>query len=222
MSMNFQAIYKRRFTPDMEFRQKMWGILCHDLFQKYVPEDSTILEVGAGYCEFINNIHARKKIALDINADVRTYANPDVETIIGRSEKIDLLSSGSVNNAFASNLFEHLSRDSTIATIQEVNRVLTPGGKFIILQPNIRFCAKDYWMFFDHITPIDDRALVEVLEINHFDILSNIPRFLPYSTKSVLPKSLFMIKIYLKLPLAWKIFGQQALIISSKKDAKKW
>jgi SAM-dependent methyltransferase len=204
----------------MEFRQKMWGVLCHDFFQEYVPKDSTILEVGAGYCEFINNIHARKKIALDMNADVRTYANPDVETIIGGSEKIDPLADGSINNAFASNFFEHLSRDSIIATIQEVNRVLTPGGKFIILQPNIRFCAKDYWMFFDHITPIDDRALVEVLEINHFNILSNIPQFLPYTTKSVLPKSLFMIKTYLKLPLAWKIFGQQALVIGGKKDAK--
>jgi len=161
MSMNFQAIYKRRFTPDMEFRQKMWGILCHDLFQKYVPEDSTILEIGAGYCEFINNIHARRKIALDMNADVRTYANPDVETIVSSSDRIESLEDGSVNIAFASNFFEHLSRDSIVATIQEVNRVLLPGGKFIILQPNIRFCAKDYWMFFDHITPIDDRALVE-------------------------------------------------------------
>ena len=185
--MDVKAIYERRFTPDIEFRQKMWSLLCHDFFQKYVPEDSTILEIGAGYCEFINNIHARRKIALDMNADVRTYANPDVETIVSSSDRIESLEDGSVNIAF-------------------------------ILQPNIRFCAKDYWMFFDHITPIDDRALVEVLEVNHFHNLSNIPRFLPYTTKSALPKSLFMIKIYLKLRLAWKIFGQQALVISSKKD----
>jgi len=218
MSMDVEAIYKRRFTPDIEFRQKMWPLLCRDFFQKYVSEDSTILEVGAGYCEFINHIHARKKIALDMNPDVKIYANPDVETIISGSEKIEPLADESVNIAFASNFFEHLSRDSIVATIQEVNRILTPGGKFIILQPNIRFCAKDYWMFFDHVTPIDDRALVEVLEVNNFHVLSNIPRFLPYTTQSALPKSLFMIKIYLKLRLAWKIFGQQALVISSKKD----
>ena len=44
----------------------------------------------------------------------------------------------------------------------------------MVLQPNIRFCAKDYWMFFDHVTPIDDRAFVEGLEINGFEILEVI------------------------------------------------
>ncbi len=216
--MDVKAIYNRRFSPDINFRQKMWALLCHDYFQKHVPEDSTILEIGAGYCEFINNIHAKRKIALDINSDVEIHASQSVETIVSRSERIQYLSDASINIVFTSNFFEHLTRDAIVATIQEVNRVLTSGGKFIILQPNIRYCSNDYWMFFDHITPIDDRALVEVLEVNHFRVLSNIPRFLPYTTKSFLPKSLFMIKLYLKLKLIWPIIGQQALIICIKED----
>lgn len=216
--MDVKSIYSRRFNPDIEFRQKMWILLCHDFFQKYVPVDSTILEIGAGYCEFINNIHANRKIALDINPDVRNYAETDVEVIENVSDNIQALSDSSVDIVFISNLFEHLSRDTIVTTIQEIKRVLIPGGKFIILQPNIRYCDRDYWMFFDHITPIDDRALVEVLEINNFLILSDIPRFLPYTTKSNLPKSLFLIKIYLKLKFLWHFFGQQALIISTKRD----
>jgi SAM-dependent methyltransferase len=216
--MDVNAIYKRRFSPDVKFRPKMWALLCHDYFQKHIPKDSTLLEIGAGYCEFINNIRAKRRIALDINPDVKIHASEGVEAIVSGSERIQLLSNASVNIVFTSNFLEHLSRESILATVIEVNRVLTPGGKFIILQPNIRYCARDYWMFFDHITPIDDRALVEVLEVNHFHIQTNIPRFLPYTTKSFLPKSLIMIKLYLKMRFIWPIFGQQALIICIKEE----
>jgi len=122
----------------------------------------------------------------------------------------------SVDMVFASNLFEHLTREEIIATFREVYRVLAPGGRFMVLQPNIRFCAKDYWMFFDHVTPIDDRAFVEALEINGFEILEIIERFLPYTTKSHLPKSLFLIRAYLRLRVFWRFFGQQSFILSQK------
>ena len=95
-------------------------------------------------------------------------------------------------------------------------QVLKMGGKFIILQPNIRFCFKDYWMFFDHITPLDDRSLSEILEINGFKVVECKPKFLPYTTKSKLPKSIFLIKLYLKFPLMWRIFGKQAFIYAKK------
>ena len=37
------------------------GALHRLFFQKYIPEEETVLEIGAGYCEFINNIKAKKK-----------------------------------------------------------------------------------------------------------------------------------------------------------------
>ena len=76
--------------------------------------------------------------------------------------------------------------------------------------------AKDYWMFFDHVSPLDDRSLVEVLEITGFVIKECIPRFLPYTMKSRLPKSLIFLKIYLMLPVLWKIFGQQTFLMAEK------
>jgi hypothetical protein len=71
-------------------------------------------------------------------------------------------------------------------------------------------------MFFDHITPLDDRSITEALEISGFSIKKCIPRFLPYSTKSRLPKSLMGLKIYLMVPFLWKLFGKQFLIIAEK------
>jgi len=214
--MDIKEVYKRRFSTDIEFRNAMWSILCRDYFQKWVSKDSKILEVAAGYCEFINHIQAGKKFALDVNPDVKEFADPDVEVIIGTSEKINTIKNNSIDVVFVSNFFEHISKPSIDATLKEIYRILIPNGKLIILQPNIRFCYKDYWMFFDHITPIDDRALVEILEITKFKMIKVLPQFLPYSTKSALPKSLLLIKLYLLMPLIWRIFGKQALIICEK------
>jgi len=90
------------------------------------------------------------------------------------------------------------------------------------IQPNIRYCYKDYWMFFDHITQLDDRSLSEVLEITGFEIVECKPRFLPYTTKCRLPKLLIFVKIYLKFPILWRIFGKQCFIYAKKKYQKNY
>ena len=147
----YQEMYRRRFGKDIEFRQKI-QVLCTDFFQKYIPEDATVLEIGAGYCELINNIKAKRKIALDLNPDIKKFAGDDVEVIIASSTDMKEIRSEEIDVVIANNFFEHLSKEDIVRTIREINRVLKRGGKFIILQPNIRFCFKDYWMFFDHIT----------------------------------------------------------------------
>ena len=128
------------------------------------------------------------------------------------SEKAD----ETVDVAFASNFFEHLVRDDILATLGETRRVLRSGGRLIILQPNIRFCGRDYWMFFDHLTPIDDRALVEALMISGLRPVEVIPRFLPFTTQSRFPKSTLLLRLYLKVRPAWLLLGQQSLIVAEK------
>ena len=214
--MEEQRIYARRFNPDLKFRNEMWRILCRDFFQKYIDPDSRILEIGAGYCEFINQINAAEKTALELNPDVRSYAAAEVRVIQDRSSRMNAVSDHSVEVVFASNFFEHLSREEILATFREVYRALVPGGKFMVQQPNIRFCGKDYWMFFDHLTPIDDRAFVEALEICGFELQELITRFLPFTTKSRLPRSPFLLRLYLRLRMVWPLFGQQSFILSRK------
>lgn len=209
-----EAIYKRRFIPDLVFRQKMWRVLCRRFFQRYVPDTSSVLEVGAGYCEFINSIRARQKIAVDLNPDTRAYADPDVRVISTTSTDLSAVDSGSVDVAFASNFFEHLERPDILSTMCEVRRCLRPGGRFLILQPNIRFCARDFWMFFDHITPLDQYSLAEALEMSGFRVTRTIVRFLPFTTKSRLPRSLWLIRLYLRIPLMWRYMGQQTFMVA--------
>lgn len=213
---DLEKIYQRRFAQDTDFRKKMWRILCHDFFQKYISENAVVLEIAAGYCEFINAIKAQRKIALDLNPDVAKFANKDVEVIISPSTTMSIVKDEFCDVIFASNFFEHLSKADIKQTIKEAYRVLKKKGKFLILQPNIRFCYKDYWIFFDHITPLDDLSLTEVLEINGFRVIESRSKFLPYTTKSKLPKALFLIKLYLKIPILQYILGKQAFICAQK------
>src|SRR3954468_19324158 len=98
-----EDIYKRRFNEDIEFRGKMWKVLCAEYFQRFVPPGATVMEVAAGYCEFINNIRAGSKIAVDINTDTRGRAAAGVRVVITPSTDLAAIATESVDVIFISN-----------------------------------------------------------------------------------------------------------------------
>jgi SAM-dependent methyltransferase len=210
-----QTSYDHRFLPDLQFRQQMWRVLCARVFQRYVSPEATVLDLGAGYCEFINAIRAARRVAIDLRPSIAEFAAPGVEVLAASSTDLAPVSDGSVDVVFASHFLEHLTRGDILKTLGEVRRVLSPGGRFLILQPNYRYCYRDYWMTFDHLTPLDDRSLAEVLQTTGFRVETMIPRFLPYTTRGRLPKSLLLLKIYLAVPLLWRFFGGTALAVAT-------
>jgi ubiquinone/menaquinone biosynthesis C-methylase UbiE len=216
--MNLESLYKNRFDDSALNRRKvLWQTLCRGFFQRYVPKDSTVLDIAAGYCEFINNIDCARKFAVDLNENAFRYADPDVKVFVCPSVDMSPIPRESIDIAFMSNFLEHLeSRQQIIQTLTEVRRVLKPSGSIMILQPNIRYLYREYWDFFDHCIPISDKSLTEVLLMTGFTIKQSIPKFLPYTTKSGIPQSSFLVRLYLKMPIAWKIFGKQAFIVAQK------
>jgi SAM-dependent methyltransferase len=206
-------VYARRFAGDEDFRRAMWRILA-SWFSQWIPRDAVVVEIAAGHCEFINAVAASRRIAIDLNPDTKQHAGDGVEVVIGDARDITAVAPRSADVVFVSNFFEHLERAAILDTMRAARRMLKPGGRLLVLQPNIRFAARDYWMFFDHVTPIDDRALCEALELCGFGIERVIPRFLPFTTKSSLPKSLLLLKLYLRLPLAWRLLGGQAFVVA--------
>ena len=41
-----------------------------------------------------------------------------------------------------------------------------------------------------------------------------MPRFLPYTTKSRLPQSAWLVRAYLRFPPAWRLLGGQTLLVA--------
>jgi ubiquinone/menaquinone biosynthesis C-methylase UbiE len=209
--MDLEEMYRRRFN-ESDGRESVWRVLVQDFFQQYVRPDDVVLDMACGHCAFINNVVCARKIGVDRNSDAVKYARPDVEFITADSTDIPL-DDASVDTVFISNFFEHLSRASLLETIMECHRILRSGGRVLVLQPNVRFAYRDYWMFLDHITPIDDRMLQEAFELNGFVLRKRIVRFLPYTTQSRLPRADFLVRLYLRVPIAWRILGKQSFLV---------
>ena len=201
---------------ELEKKQRLWKILCDDFFQKFISPDSALLDIGAGYCEFINNIKAKEKYAVDLNPDTARFAAADIKVITCQATNINI-PDNSIDVIFISNFLEHMeTKDEVLSVLNEAYRVCRPGGTILVLQPNIRYIYKNYWDFFDHKVPLSDKSLVEGLELVGFKITKVYPKFLPYTTKSKFPWNDFIIKMYLQMPFAWNLFGAQAFVSGQK------
>ncbi|HYR45005.1 MAG TPA: methyltransferase domain-containing protein, partial [Terriglobia bacterium] len=200
-----QRLYKARFTPEERSgKDKIWKLLCDEYFVRWIKPTDTVMDLAAGYCEFINNIRCARKIALDINPDTAPFKNPDVELIVNDCTSMVDVESNSIDVIFTSSFFEHLpSKEALLRTLGQCYRVLRPGGRLLVLMPNIRFSYDVYWDFFDHLLPVSDRALDEAMRAIGYKMDVIYPQFVPYSTKSRLPRALFLIRWYLKIPFLW-------------------
>lgn len=214
---SLSSVYSHRFSEsELKNKRILWKTLCDSVFQQYVPIDGTVLDLGAGYCEFVNSITAGKKIAVDLNPELGKFANQDVQVVNSDSRQIGAVSSSTVDTVFTSNFFEHLaSPEALLETLTECRRVLSPEGTIVILMPNIRNLPGKYWDFLDHRLPLTHRSLVEALELTGFTPILVRPKFLPYTVNdSRLPVRSWLVRLYLNLRPAWWLLGKQMLVIA--------
>ncbi len=222
MSDNLAKLYGIRFgKKEIAEKNKIWEVLCSDFFKKYINEKDTVLDVACGYGEFINNVAAGKKIAVDLNPDSQAFLQNDITFIHSDVTNINNLFFGEVDAVFASNFLEHLPSKKEVETfIEDVFSMLRPGGRFLILGPNLRYLPGKYWDFFDHHVGLTHISLCEVLMLKGFRIETCFSRFLPYTTKSLLPKHPLLIKLYLRMPFVWPLVGKQFFVVAEKPEPK--
>ena len=217
MKQDLEVIYDKRFAGSEEERARVWRVLARNCFQRWVRPSDIVLDVGAGYCEFINNIQAAGKYALDLNPATAMRAGAGVKVLSQDVTELWPLGSASVDVVFSSNFFEHLpTKDALQHCLREAARVLRSGGALLAMGPNIRFCYDIYWDFFDHYLPLSDRSLTEALEISGLKVEHVVPRFLPFTMKGKTPPPAALIRAYLKLPVFWRFLGKQFLVIARK------
>jgi len=212
-----QNIYDLRFEHTSAYRNKVWKVLIDDYFSQYVKPDASVLDLGCGYGEFINNIRAQEKFAMDLNPRAKEFLAPQVSLFQQDCSASWPLPDNKLDVVFTSNFFEHLPDKATLRrTLIEALRCLKPGGQLIALGPNIRLINGGYWDFWDHYLCLTDRSLAEGMRSNGFAIHTQIPAFLPYSMSLGRQYPLFALKLYLKMPFVWPLFGRQFLVVGQK------
>ncbi len=209
-------LYERYYEvtyQDLDQREGVWRALAAYL-QRYVPRDAAVLDLGAGYCGFINHILARERHALDHSNEVVRRAGPGVRAHVGDVSDLSAFATGSIDVVFASNLLEHLDDDPLAATLAEVSRVLRNGGRFIVMQPNFALAWRNYFDDFTHRRVFTHISLRDVLRTQGFEVKVIKKRFTPYSMRSRIPTHPWLVALYLRSPV--KPFAGQMLLVGEK------
>ena len=209
--------YRRRFEPHREYRDQVWRVLVDGFFDRFVGPDDRVLDLGCGWGEFINNVAAGEKFGLDLNPDVADHLNDDVTLLAQAADQPWGLDDGSLDLVFTSNFLEHLGdRDAILRALREAHRCLRPGGSIVCMGPNMNAVHGAYWDYFDHYVPLTERSMAEALELSGFEPDRVTARFLPYTMSGKREAPLALVRLYLRVPVAWRLLGGQFLVTAHR------
>ena len=211
--------FSTRYLPDPA-RSVVWREIIRAL-SGYIPRGGAVLELGPGYCDFINQVPANRKIAVDIDPSAGDFAASDVELIQGDCGELSMIAAGSIDLVFASNLLEHLDRHDATRLLRSAFEVLKPGGTLMLIQPNFRYCYARYFDDYTHVTPYTDRGLLGLLQSERYRVLKCEPRFLPFSMNSgrAIPRWGWLVRLYLNLP--FRPLAGQMLVVAERPSTQR-
>ena len=212
-----ETIYARRFESNQAYRRQVWRVLVKEIFQRYVPQDGAVLDLGCGYGEFINTVRARVRYGMDLNPGSAARLDREVKFLEQDCSIEWQVPQNSIDTVFTSNFFEHLPNKDTLGrTFDQANRALKDGGRLVAMGPNIKYLPDRYWDFWDHQLPLSETSLCEGLATRGFQIEVCHPRFLPYTMVNSRQVPEIVLSCYLKFPPAWRFFGKQFLVVARK------
>ncbi len=203
------AYHETRLARDPK-RDIVWGALWTYYFRHLVPTDACVVDLGCGYGDFINHVQARRRIAIDRWPGFPAHLAPGVEAIVGDATDLAGLPDGAVDFVFASNLFEHLTQDDLARVLEQLQGKLSDRGEIAMLQPNYRYCQREYFDDYTHISIYSHISLADFLTAHGYEVLDVRPRFLPLTVKSRWPVRPWLIRLWLALP--WNGLGKQMLL----------
>ena len=201
--------HETRLAPDPR-RATVWKALWHYYFRHRIAPSDRVLDLGSGYGDFINNVVAARRVAVDVWPGFAAHLDDGVEAIVGPVSDLSRIAEGSIDYAFASNLFEHLTQQEFADTLSSLRGKLSPDGSLTILQPNYRYACREYFDDYTHVSIYSHVSICDFLAANGFEPVEVHPRFLPLTVKSRLPAWSPLIGLYLASPV--KPLGKQMLV----------
>ncbi len=211
-------LYEARFDErEVSAKDAVWREIVRFL-QRYVDPEAPLLDLACDRGHFVRWVRARERWATDIR-DMREALPGDVRFVQASGlDLVGVLPAGHFGTIFMSNYLEHLeSSDAVIDQLRVVSGLLRPGGRVMVLQPNVRLVGPRYWDFIDHRVALTERSLLEAAELAGLRTVDLVTRFLPYSTKGRLPTAPALVRGYLAFRPAWWLLGKQTLYVGSRR-----
>lgn len=212
---SLDQLYGARFdAAERERKRGVWREIVRFL-RPWVDASRPVLDVACDEGYFIANVPAADRWATDLR-DVSGALPGGVRFVQASGLELrDHVPAAHFGTVFMSNYLEHLAdRREVIEQLRVARDLLAPGGRLVVLQPNIRYAGPAYWDFIDHHVALTERSLVEAGELAGLRTVTLIPRFLPYTSKGRLPLSRSLVRLYLRVPLAWRVLGGQTLYVA--------
>ena len=216
MSRVLPDLYEARFGErEVSAKDAVWREIVRYL-GRWIDPKSPVLDVACDRGHFIRSAKGSERWATDIR-DVKEGLPADVRFVQGSGlDLANIVPNGYFGTVFMSNYLEHLeSSDAVIEQLRVAAQLLRPGGRVIVLQPNIRLVGPRYWDFIDHRVALTERSLLEAAELAGLRQVELITRFIPYSTKGRLPTAAPLVRAYLRFRPAWLLLGRQTLYVGT-------
>ena len=195
-------------------RSAVWRAITEHLSRWFPSPCERVVDLGCGYGDFINQVRAAERIAVDPR-DCECHLADGVSFVRdGAVGALAGMADGSVDLIMASNLLEHLDWDDVERLLAEAARVLRHGGRLMLLQPNF---ARDPHRYFDdhtHRTVFTHESLVGWTRSAGLRPIVVKAGYLPLTMKSRLPQSYWLTRTY--LALGSPVLGGQMLVVAER------
>jgi len=193
----------------------VWKVLAEHL-SRWVPPDAHVLEVGAGYCHWINAVRASRRVAVDSWPRIVEFGGPGVETrVLDASRELTTFPPEHFDAILASNVIEHFEPETAARVVGDMHTILKAGGRLVIVQPNFRYAYRSYFDDYTHRSVFTDVSLPALLRTRGFRVALVQPKFLPYSMRGVtrtIPP--WLVRAYLASPV--KPRAGQMLVVATR------
>lgn len=213
--MDYKALYKFRFRDvNQESRNDVWKVISPFITAR-AGSPKRVLDPACGFGEFINACPATERWASDLGMD-GNFLEPGIKFLQGSF--LDLrLPDSYFDLIFLSNVLEHMDNQQMVNSfLVHAYSKLRPGGVVIVMGPNFKYCADEYFDCADHSVILTHMSVEEHLAAAHFEISDTQAKFLPYSFRSRLPATRVTTSLYLHSKWAWKFLGKQFLVVAKR------
>jgi SAM-dependent methyltransferase len=208
------AYHEVHFTEHPS-RAAVWKAIARHL-APYIPPEAAVLELGAGYCHWINHVRAGRRVAVDVWPELARFAAPGVEAVVlDVATGLDRFEAQSFDVVLASNVLEHFPPDVAASIVDGIARLLRRGGRVILIQPNFRHAWRRYFDDYTHRAIFTDVSLPALLRAGGFTVENVRARFLPYSMRGTrVPLAEWAVGAYLRSPI--KPLAGQMLVVARR------